>query len=106
MLIVATFIVAKRVLIGYRFSTNPVLFLAWIACVFGACVWKTVVLSEYYQFCHVTSEQLLKVIAYLYRMSIQKVSIVAVSVVENSRGRVTEAHDGFSLVGKALMVDI
>lgn len=46
MLIVATLIAAKRVLIGYRFSTNPVLFLAWIACVFGACVRKTVVLSE------------------------------------------------------------
>jgi len=54
-------------------------------------------------FGHVMSEQLLRVISYLYRMSVQKASVVAV---ENSGGRVTKAHNGFSLVEKALIVDI
>jgi len=56
--------------------------------------------------CHVTSEQLLKVISYLCRMSVQKASVVErVSAVANSGDRVTKANDGFSLVGKALIVD-
>jgi len=53
----------------------------------------------------VPSEQLLKVIEYLYSMSVQKASIVAGLRCRNLWGRVTKAHDGFSLVGKALIVD-
>ena len=61
-----------------------------------------------YCYCHETSEKLLKVIAYLDRMSIQSVIIVTGlhCTSQNSGGRVTEEHDGFCLFGKALILDI
>ena len=45
--------------------------------VLGRGGWPRHTSQSNYRFCHVTSEQLLKVIEYLYSMSVQKASVVA-----------------------------
>jgi len=51
-------------------------------------------------FCHVTSEKLLKFILYLYRMSVQKVSVVAGLRCRKLRGRVKRHAMAFFWLGK------
>ena len=51
------------------------------------------------------SEQLLKFIVCPHRMSVQKVNVVAGLRCQELQKKITKLHNGFCLVGKALVVD-